>query len=208
MADDFAGVHRLDGLAQRLKPLDLPERAGGIRLVGGRHVRKAAGQRHAGQAVDQPRQRLRFLRRAHADAVHARIQLEVHLRASAELLPRLRQRADAALVKDHLRQIVLHDGLRRALLDAAEHENRRGNARLPQLDALLGDGDGQHIRPRLQRRLRDGRRPVSVCVRLDDGQKPRAARNAAFHHADVVADRRQINFTKVIPLHDFSSFLF
>ena len=191
VADDFAGMHRLDGLAQRLKPLDLPERTGGIRLVGGRHVRKAAGQRHAGQAVDQPRQRLRFLRRAHADAVHARIQLEVHLRASAELLPRLRQRADAALVEDHLRQIVLHDGLRRALLDAAEHENRRGN-----------------VRPRLQRRLRDRHRPVSVCVRLDDGQKPRAARNVAFHHADIVADRRQINFTKVIPLHDFSSFLF
>ena len=132
----------------------------------------------------------------------------MHLRASAELLPRLRQRADAALVEDNLRQIVLHDSLRRALLDAAEHENRRGNARLPQLDALFWDGDSQHIRPRLQRRLRDGHRPVSVCVRFDDGQKPRAARNVAFHHADIVADRCQINFTKVIPLHDFSSFLF
>ena len=74
--------------------------------------------------------------------------------------------------------------------------------------AGFSHGGGQHIRPRLQRRLRDRHRPVSVCVRLDDGQKPRAARNVAFHHADIVADRCQINFTKVIPLHDFSSFLF
>ena len=91
----------------------------------------------------------------------------MHLSVLAEFPSRLCQRADSAFVKDHLRQIVLHDGLRCTFLNAAEHENRRGDARVPQLDTLFRNGDGQHVRARFQRRFCDGHRSVAVCVRLE-----------------------------------------
>lgn len=53
-----------------------------------------------------------------------------------------------------------------------------------------------------------GTAPCPYASALTTAKNRAPPGNVAFHHADIVADRCQINFTKVIPLHNFSSFLF
>ena len=71
------------------------------------------------QAVDQLNQRADLLGRAHADAAHAGIQLEVHLRRAAQPFARRVQRQNARLVKHRLREIAGDDRVRGLGLDAA-----------------------------------------------------------------------------------------
>ena len=153
------------------------------------------------QAVDQLDQRADLLRRAHADAAHTGIQLEVHLCRPAQPFARRVQRQNARLVKHRLRKTTGDDRLRSLGLDAAQHENRRVDACLPQLRALLGNRHGQHGRAGLQRRARDLHRAVAVSVRLDHRQEFHAVRKAGAHHAHVVADGVKIDFTVIGSVH-------
>ena len=121
------------------------------------------------------------------------------------------ERADARLIKNRLRQVILSDGLRRALLNAAQHEHRHIDARLPQLDAFLRNGHSQHGCACIQRRQRHRHRAMAVSVRLDNRQKICIARRLFAHDAHIVADRVQIDFTHIVSEHMkpafFSAFL-
>ena len=194
-------------IAKRIEARDL---AVGIRpfvLVRRGHMRKAAVEHDARQAVDQLRERHRFFLRPHADAAHAGIQLDVQLNLPMKLLACGAQRTNARLVKDHLRQAARGDRLRGGFLDAAEHKDRRVYSGLAQLCALLRDGDSEHIRAGLKRRARHLNRAVTIAVGLDHGKEFNPFRKACAHHAHIVADGGKIDLANIISKHTLPAFL-
>src|SRR5437879_4839828 len=80
----------------------------------------------------------------------------------------------------HQRQIEFLEERHVVREDAAHHQNRGGDAGVPELLAFRHRGDTQLARPGRQERARDGYDPVAVRVGLDDGDdgdRPDATRD-------------------------------
>ena len=122
------------------------------------------------------REFLQSLRRVimHADAFHAGVDLEMHARLD---LHGARRRVDLLQAFERggrHRQVVLQ--IQRDLVapNAAQHQDRRLDVQLAQLDALFEHRHADVIHQRGQE-LRDIDQTVPVGVGLDDGHHPRPA---------------------------------
>src|SRR5437870_6742385 len=76
--------------------------------------------------------------------------------------------------------------------DAAHHQDRGGDAGLPEFLAFRHRGDAQLVRPRRRGRARDGDGPVAVRVGLDDGDDGDRS-DAARDLTEVMAEGGQGN---------------
>src|SRR2546427_183896 len=93
---------------------------------------------------------------------------------------------------EHRRQIELLEKRHVVREDAAHHQDRGGDAGVPELLAFRHRGDAQLVRPGCQERARDGHDPVAVRVGLDDGDdgyRPDATRDLT----EVMAEGGQGN---------------
>src|SRR5437588_126637 len=92
----------------------------------------------------------------------------------------------------HRRQIEFLEERHVVREDAAHHQDRGGDAGVPELLAFRHRGDAQLARPGRQERARDGYDPVAVRVGLDDGDdgdRPDATRDLT----EVMAEGGQGN---------------
>lgn len=112
----------------------------------------------------------KFFFRAHADAIHAGVDLDLCRCARALFRRNAFQREEHLGQEHHRGHIVFHCRFRRMNVGRAEHQDGRGHARLTQLRALFDQRHRQHIRPGLQRGLRNLHRAVAIGIRLDHRQ--------------------------------------
>ena len=105
-----------------------------------------------------------------ADAPHARVELDVGPRHAADAPGRFVEAPELLCGKDERHEIVRHDFVV-IRPGAAEHEDVRGDAGLPELHALLDERDAEEIHAALGELLGDGNGAVSVGVGLDHGQQ-------------------------------------
>ncbi len=131
-------------------------------------------------------------RRPHTVAAHARVELEVNAGAAVRVPGGLREDLDVRDVAHGGDDVVLKVDGRFLGVGWAEHEHRRGDPGLAQLDGFLGDGDAQQRRPGLERGLAHLNRAVAVGVGLDDGQHPDLGPDDPPDGANVVSDRAEV----------------
>src|SRR5712692_1464863 len=92
----------------------------------------------------------------------------------------------------HRRQIEFLEERHVVREDAAHHQDRGGDAGVPELLAFRHRGDAQLVRPGRQERARDRRDPVAIRVGLDDGDD-RYCPDATRDLTEVMAEGRQGN---------------
>ena len=157
----------------RVEAGQLLGRVGIVGLVGDREVGPQPFETQLTVGVDELGERVGGLG-CRADAVHPGVDLEVHRkRARVGRDDRLRQRLDARGGVHGGREpasttVVAADGHR-----LGQHEDRRVDAGLAQLDALFDERDAEHRRAGFDRGPpgRDG--AVAVAVGLHDREHPR-----------------------------------
>ncbi len=131
----------------------------------------------------------------HAEARHARVDLEVHVdrpaRDTGAHQPR--ERRDLPRVVHDRNEAARDDLLVSFAVVAAHHEDRRDDAGLAQLDALFEEGHAEAVDPTVTlERAGDGRRPVPVAIGLEhrpDASRPRVAP----HDTQVVPQGLQVD---------------
>ena len=127
-----------------------------------------------------------------AHAVHARVDLEVHAHRVPVARRRPRRSGDPLRAVQGGFEAVRRDlghvrgpGLR-------QDQHGVGEAGVPQLDALLGDGDAEGDRAGVERRRGDGHGAVAVAARLHDGEQLGRCRLGP-EDADVVGDGAEVD---------------
>ena len=102
------------------------------------------------------------------------------------------ERLDLPEVVDDGRQASRDDLLVGAAVVPAHHEDRRDDAGLAQLDALLEQGDAEPVDLGSLERARNGGRAVPVRVRLEHGPDTGLAR-VPLEHAQIVPERLEVD---------------
>ena len=154
-----AGVHRsgIDPVRPHLVEhvVEARKLLRGVRvrgLVGNGEVRERA--RESELAVrDHVTRQVEGVRGAAPDAVHPGIDLEVDVerQCGAGCRDRFGERVDPAGGVHDRGQTALHDGLGRVGHRLGEHEDRRVDARVAQLDTFLDERDAEHRDARVDR---------------------------------------------------------
>ena len=99
------------------------------------------------------------------------------------------ERPGAIGIPDRDREPVRDDVRFLARECAAEDDDRRVDARAPELDALGDAGHAESPRAGVEERARSRNRAVAVCVRLHHGEHRDARSDELTHPAAVVAER-------------------
>ncbi len=164
------------------------------RFVGDREMRAHAREAQLHVIGDERGQRDRVVGRA-PDAVHARVDLQVHAEriVGAVRAHRLRERVDAGRGVHERREAVRDHGLGRGGHRLRQHEDRRVDAGLAQLHTLLDQRDREAVGAGLQRGPAHRDRAVAVAVGLHHRAQRAAGATSARNDADVRADRREVD---------------
>ena len=202
VADGGRGVRRVHdarvdaGRAQGIhgfrETLDLPLEVDGAGAVGRGEVGEGAHQ------IERPMER--YLSRefhdlvpTHADAVHARVHLQMEGRGHPEGVGGLGV-ADGELGGVDRRHDLVgqkqRDGRSRGL---AQNEDRGVHVGLAQGDGLVHRGHAQVLGPGVQRRFGALHGAVAVAVGLHHGHEPGSRIQALLHGRGVVADGVQVD---------------
>ncbi len=157
--------------------LEARELFGGVRVtgfVGDREMGAHPGEAQLGP-VDDLRRELDRVVGAATDAMHSGVDLQMYgeLVVRVAIGDRLGQRVDARERVDDRREPVRDHARRRGRYRLRQHEDRRVDPRLPQLDPFLHERDTQSGRARLDRGSRNWRGPVTVTVGLDHREQCR-----------------------------------
>ena len=193
---DASRLHGLDGLLEFRK---LHLRIGFIPAIRHREMREHALDLDTRQLLHRRREHTDLLG-AHADAAHARLDLEVHL---ANLMPAhglLRQSLREFELTHDLRHIVIDDrpGILRA--HNAQEQDRRRKTSLPQLNGL---GDRRHReirRTALDSHARHGDRAMPIGIRLHHRAELRPAADIPLDRLIIRSDRPKVNFRPGRPI--------
>ncbi len=156
----------LDGLTE---PVDLQAGEGIGRVVRNGEVREGAGdpdRRGPGHHFSERR----HVTGRNAQPAHPGVHLEVHRRMNAPPGGGAGQRLDLVGTVNRRHEVVLQKQVRLPRREPAEHQDRGGHARLPQLDPLLGDRHTQALDPFLHQGTGDAGGTVAVSIGLDDRQ--------------------------------------
>ena len=183
----FARVHdagrqtaRPDRAEHRFEACELLACERIVGLVGNREMGADPGEPQL-RAVDDLRGELDRVVDAAADPVHAGVDLEVHVElvVGTAVGHRLGQRVDAGERVHDRREAVRDDARRRGRYRLRQHEDRRVDTRVAQLDPLLDQRDAETGRAGFERGARDGYRAVAVTLGLHDREHARRCRHLA-----------------------------
>ncbi len=133
---------------------------------------------------------------AEPEPVHAGVDLQVARQANASASRDLFEHPRGGGAGHRRRQPVIHDAVHLANAQGAEDEDWYRDAGLPEPNALLDVGAGEHRRTGGLERERSAFRTVAVGIRLDDADDPgrHAARpDIRRHRAVVVRERVEID---------------
>lgn len=144
-----------------------------IAAIGIRKVRECPRQADMRADLQTGENRADFLFRAHANAPHARVDFQVHQPHQAAVLCAGFERINHFRRADRQRQFVA-DALGNFFIrGCAQHQHRRGYARLTQRRAFIRAGNRQGTCARFQRGTGDLCNAVPISIRLDNGHQLR-----------------------------------
>ena len=185
-----AGMNPLDEGVEPLC-LQMRERRIGFGLC---KVREHAVHRNVRTGVERVQKLVEHGVVRDADAVHAGVELDMHVRGLAGGDGAALEAVDLLCGKDGGGQFVADDGGNVIGIGYAQNQDRQGDAVIAKAYALLGDRDGEHVdETGLLQIFADHGDAVTVGVCLDDCQKLGFGFQFALGKPDVFQKCGQMN---------------
>ena len=135
-------------------------------------MRERTGHMHVRAGVERIEHSVELFVVNDADAAHAGVELQMHMRVASGSLGEPFKRIDLLGCKDRAGEMIGDDRNDVIGIGHAEDQDRQRDAVFTQTHAFLRNGDGKHVdKFRFFEILTDLHNAVTVCIGFDDGKK-------------------------------------